>query len=349
MNNILNLSETLGRGCCKGEVEIIIKDIHGRVLQHIRNENIVKIGAKEILAHRLPYEKIWDPNASSGAGDWVASGLNAADYAPKYILFGASFDPTTGAALDTMDPRYYMIDPITGLTVPITLGAGAEYEGGLINAVPISEPGRPLKRVEQIFFQPTYQPAGTPLMQNDVRAMNNIVVLETTLTKDEYNGFGMTDTDYFTITEIALAGGKELGVVGQCECDPKSIFLEGRSDGTAITANATGTSTISIDPADLAYVDVIGAGDQIKIVGVGDTVNGDLPQINDHYLVISKLVGGSDIGLDRTPVDANGSVITGPIGIFRDSLRIFSHRILKTPFKKSADFMIVVRWSIILN
>jgi hypothetical protein len=347
MNNVLNLNESLGH-ICDGEIEIIIKDRNGRVLEHNRTHNIVKIGAKEILAHRLPYEKVWDPNATSGAGAWVSSGLSAADYAPKYILFGASFDEN-GAALDTTDPRYYTTDPITGLTIPITLGVGAEYEGGLINAIPISEPGRPLKKVESVYFQPTYQPAGTPLMQNDVRAMNNIVVFETTLTKDEYNGFGMTDTDYFTITEVALAGGKELDTVGACECDPKEIFLEGRSDGTAITATASGTSTISISSVDSAYVDVIKEGDQIKIVNAGDTATGSLAQINDHYLVTSKLIGGSDIGLDRTPVDANGTAITGSIGIFRDSLRLFSHRILKIPFKKSSDFMIVVRWSIIMG
>ena len=83
-NTVLNLNEMLSHSC-DGEIEIIIKDIHGRVLQHTRQPNIVKIGAKEILAHCLPYDKIWDPNASSGAGAWVASGLDAADYAPKYI------------------------------------------------------------------------------------------------------------------------------------------------------------------------------------------------------------------------------------------------------------------------
>jgi hypothetical protein len=348
--NVIKLGETLGR-TCDGEIEIIIKDVHGRTIEHNRTHNIVKIGAKEILAHRLPYDKIWDPNANSGAGAWVANGLNVGDYAPKYILFGASFD-SNGAALDTTDSRYYTTDPITGLTIPITLGVGAEYEGGLVNAVPISNPGRPLKRVESIYFQPTYQPAGTPLIQNDVRAMNNIVVLETTLTKDEYNGFGQTDTDYFTITEVALAGGRELDDtdIGTCECDPKVLFLQGKaSDGTAISANASGTSTITIDPTDIADVDVISAGDQIKIVGWNDTATGTLSQINDHYLVLSKLNGGSDISLDRTPVDADGNAITGQIGIFRDSLRIFSHRILKVPFKKSSDFMIIVRWSLIMN
>ncbi|MCK9557036.1 MAG: hypothetical protein M0R50_03215 [Candidatus Cloacimonetes bacterium] len=346
--NALNLNETLSR-TCDGEIEIIVKDVHGRVLEHTRTHNIVKIGAKEILAHRLPYEKIWDPNAGSGDGAWISSGFDMSDYAPKYILLGASFD-SDGAALDTTDSRYYTIDPITGLTIPITLGVGAEYEGGLINAVPISEPYRPLKKVESIYFQPTYQPAGTPLLQDDVRAMNNIVVFETTLTKDEYNGFGRTDSDYFTITEVALAGGKELTTVGACECDPKTIFLEGRNDGTAITANTSGSSTISIDPTDSAYVDVISVGDQIKITSVDGTGTSVLPQVNDHYLVTSKLTGGSDIGLDRTPVGADGeTALTGQVGIFRDSLRIFSHRILKTPFKKSSDFMIIIRWSLVMN
>jgi hypothetical protein len=352
MKNVISLNETLGR-TCDGEIEIIIKDLQGRTIDHSRTHNVVKIGAKEILAHRLPYEKVWDPNASSGQGAWVANGLNASDYAPKYILFGASFDPVTYEALDTQDPRYYTTDPVTGLTVPITLGVGAEYEGGLINAIPLSDPLRPLKKVERIYFEPTYQPAGTPLMQNDVRAMNNIVVFETTLTKDEYNGFGLTDTDYFTITEVALAGGKELTNIGSGYCgdgidpDPKTIFLEGKDDLTAITATANGTATITIN--DVEYNDIINSGDQIKIVGAGDNGCESLDQINDHYLVCEKAIGGSDVTLDRTPVDINGDNITGQIGIFRDSLRIFSHRILKTPFKKSADFMIIVRWSIILN
>lgn len=333
-------------------LEISTIDVRtGHELNIIREHNIVKIGAKELLSHRLPYEKVWDPNAEGGAGAWVASGLDMSDYAPKYILFGASFDEN-GSALDATDERYYTIDPVTGLTIPISLGVGAEYGGGLINAIPISEPGRPLKKIETIRFSPTYQPAGTPLMQNDVRAMNNIMVFETTLTKDEYNGFGMTDTDYFTITEVALAGGKELSSVGQCECDPKTLFLEGRGDGTAITAVASGSATISIDssdPLNIGYIDTISEGDQIKIVSAGGTVNDSLSQINDHYLVTSKMVGGNDIGLDRAPVDEDGNSITGQVGIFKDSLRIFSARILKTPFKKSADFMIVVRWSIIMN
>ena len=345
------MSETLGR-TCDGEIEIIIKDVHGRVLEHTRTHNIVKIGAKEILAHRLPYEKVWDPNANSGAGAWVASGFDMSDYAPKYVLFGASFDQNY-AALDTLDPRYYTTDPVTGLTVPITLGVGAEYEGGLINAIPISDPGRPLKKVERIYFEPSYQPAGTPLMQNDVRAMNNIVVFETTLTKDEYNGMGQTDTDYFTITEVALAAGREISAegTGYCNDDPKTLFLQGRiaDPATAITVNTTGTATISIDPIDLASVDVIKEGDQIKITVVDGDACDNLDQINDHYLVCGKAVGGSDITLDRTPVNSTGAIITGQVGVFRDSLRLFSHRILKRPFKKSQDFMIVVRWSIIMN
>jgi len=145
-----------------------------------------------------------------------------------------------------------------------------------------------------------------------------------------------------------LAGGKELSNadVGQCECDPKTLFLEGKPDGTPIIVNANGSATISVAAQDLPYADVVSVGDQIKLVASDGST---LPQINDHYLVTSKLVGGNDIGLDRTPVDINGDPISGTIGMFRDSLRLFSHRILKTPFKKSADFMIVVRWSIIMN
>jgi hypothetical protein len=358
MRNVMRLTETCGR-TCDGEVEIIIKDRHGRELQHDRYRNIVKICAKEILAHVLPYNKIWDPNAGTGTGAWVSSGLDASDYFPKYILFGASFDPTTGAALDTQDPRYYTTDPVTGLTIPITLGVGAEYDGGLINAIPIADPWRPLKKVERIYFEPTYQPAGTPLMQDDVRAMNNIVVFETTLTKDEYNGFAQTDSDYFTITEVALAGGKEITTTGTGYCantetpwgdDPKTIFLEGRDDHTAVTINTTGTATVTIDPSDAAYIDLFNEGDQIKIVVLDGNGCSSLPQVNDHYLICTKAIGGSDVTLDRTPVGLDGvTPLTGQVGMFRDSLRIFSHRILKRPFKKSSDFMIIVRWSIILS
>ena len=49
------------------------------------------------------------------------------------------------------------------------------------------------------------------------------------------------------------------------------------------------------------------------------------------------------------PVDDNNTPITGVVGVYRDGFRIFSHRILKSPIKKSSDFEIVVRWRIILN
>jgi len=340
-----------GARAYRGEIEIEVRDKHGRTVNKMRDHNIVKIFAKEILAHRMAHSKVWDPTASSGDGAWVASGIDTEeDMAAKYILFGASFDEN-GIPLDTTDPRYYTLDPVTNTYVPISLGVGAEYGGGLINAVPIAEPSRSLKKIERIYFEPTYQPAGTPLLQDDVRAMNNIVVLETTLRKEEYNGFGLTDSDFFTITEVALAGGKEFDTVGSCECTPKELFLEGKSDGTAITTTLTGTSTITIDPADIAYVDVIKEGDQVKLVDVGNTAQDDvtLDQVNEHYLVISKAVGGSDIVLDRTPTDSEGAALTGQVGAFRNTLRLFSHRILKVPFKKSSDFEIIVRWRIIMN
>ena len=74
-----------------------------------------------------------------------------------------------------------------------------------------------------------------------------------------------------------------------------------------------------------------------------------LNQLNPYYLVISKAVGGRDITLDRVPVDVDNAPIAGDIGVLRDGFRIFSHRILKTPVKKSEDFEITVRWRIIMN
>lgn len=330
-----------------GEVEFIVKDKNGIVIDHIREHNIIKIFAKEIIAHRIPYSKVWDPNANSGAGDWVAHSIDLDQFAAKYIVFGASFDEN-GNPLDTADTRFYTEDAITGGFIPITLGVGAEYDGGLVNAIPIAEPTRPIKRVERIFFESSYQPSGTPLLQEDVRAMNNIVVLETTLLKSEYNGFGTSE--FFTIAEVALVGAPEVGSVGACECDPRDIFLVGSSDGDAQLALASGTATVTLDLGE-AEVDLIEEGDQIKIVSAGSTAAEDavLNQLNPYYLVISKALGGHDITLDRVPVDASDNVITGDVGLLRDDFRIFSHRILKSPVKKSEDFEIVVRWRIILN
>jgi len=333
----------------KGELEFEIRDRHGRVIDRIREPNIVKIFAKEILSHRLPYSKVWDPNASGGAGDWVTHNIDIDEFAAKYIVFGASFDEN-GNPLDTADTRFYTEDSVVGGFVPISLGTGAEYDGGLINAIPISEPTRPIKRIERIFFEPSYQPAGTPLLADDVRAINNIVVLETTLLKTEYNGLGITSSDFFTLTEVALVGAAEVGTVGACECDPRDIFLTASADSDAFLASASGTETISLDSSE-TEVDAIKEGDQIKIVAPGSTAEADLilNQLNPYYLVVNKALGGRDLTLDRTPVDADNIALTGDVGVLRDGFRIFSHRILKTPVKKSEDFEIVVRWRIIFN
>lgn len=331
----------------EGEIEIEIRDVRGHVLQRHREPNIVKIFAKEILSHRLPYGKIWDVNANSGAGGWVVHNIDIDEFAAKYIVFGASFD-ANGNPLDAADTRYYTPDSIVGGYIPITLGTGAEYDGGLINAVPIAEPDRPLKRIERVYFEPSYQPAGTPLLQEDVRAMNNIVVLETTLRKAEYNGFGLTTSDYFTLTEVALVGAAEIDSVGACECDPRDIFLTGENG--PLLATASGAATITLDPS-VVDVDLIKEGDQIKIVEPGSTAADDsiLSQLNPYYLVVSKALGGHDITLDRTPVTDANVALTGEIGVLRDGFRIFSHRVLKTPVKKSEDFEIVVRWRMIMN
>ena len=332
-----------------GEVEIIVRDRAGRTVRHDSGCNLIKIFAKEILAHRLPFTQVWDPTASSGAGAWVASGLDVGEeFAPKYILFGASFDQG-GAPLDRADERFYTLDPVSGSYIPNTLQVGATFEGGLVNAIPLADPSRPLKKVERIYFEPTYQPAGTPLLQADVRAMNNIVVLETTLRLDEYNGLGTSASDYFTVAEVALAAGKSLDAAGSCECSPERLFLEGRSDGTALSATAPGTATVTIDSGESN--DPIVEGDQVKIVAAGVTAQEEstLDQVNQYYLVTSKVAGGSDVVLDRVPVDSNGTAITGQIGLFRSTLRIYSHRILAVPFRKSADFEVIVRWRLILN
>lgn len=333
----------------QGEIEFEMRDRNGMVLQRIREPNLVKISAKEILSHRLPHSKVWDPNASGGAGDWVTHNIDLDEFAAKYIVFGASFDEE-GNPLNTADTRFYTKDSVVNGFIPISLGTGAEFDGGLINAVPISEPTRPIKRVERVFFESSYQPAGTPLLQADVRAMNNIVVLETTLLKEEYNGLGITTSDFFTLTEVALVGAAEIGSVGACECDPRDIFLTGDSSGGAFEASASGTSTVSLDPS-VTEVDAISEGDQIKIVQSGTTAAEDavLNQLNPYFLVVSKAVGGRDLVLDRVPVDQDNVVISGDVGVLRDGFRIFSHRILKTPVKKSEDFEIVVRWRIICN
>jgi hypothetical protein len=183
--------------------------------------------------------------------------------------------------------------------------------------------------------------------------MNNIVLLETTLLQEEYNGFNLSGSggDAFTITEIALIGGKELDTVGSCECDPKKIFLEGDDSGVALPALASGTDVITLDPSVTADLDLIKVGDQIKIVAEGGTTDSEdtLGQVTPYYLVLAKAVGGRDIQLDRVVTDSNQVPITGPIGIFRDTLRIFSHRILSTPVRKTSDFEILVRWRVIFN
>jgi hypothetical protein len=343
--------DTKGRRykACQGEIEFIIKDRHGRVISTQRQPNIVKIFAKEILAHRLPHDRIWDVNANGGAGAWVAHDIDLEEFAAKYICFGASFDDD-GNPLDTADTRYYTEDSVIGGFVPISLGVGAEYDGGLINPVPISEPSRPLKRIERIYFESSYQPSGTPLLQADVRAINNVVVLETTLLKSEYNGFGVSTSDFFTLTEVSLVGAAEVDLVGACECAPRDLFLTGDSNGLAFVSSASGTTTVSLDPS-VVNIDDIKEGDQVKLVARDTTAadDSDLNQLNPYYLVISKAVGGHDVVLDRVPVDSDNAAIVGDVGLLRDGFKIFSHRILKSPIKKSEDFEIVVRWRIIMN
>jgi hypothetical protein len=319
-----------------GEIEFEYRDAKtGEIIDVKREPNIVKIFAKEIMSHTVTHNKVWDPDADAGVGAWV-DGENFDDFSLKYILLGASFDEN-GVPLDVNDTRYYTQDEVTGLFQPVKLMPGAEYDGGLINAIPIDEVNnRPLKRIERVYFEPTYQPAGTPLLQSDVRAMNNILVVETVLRPDEYNGFGLVESDHFTITEVALSAGIELGSISDCDILPRDLFLDG-----PYAATATGGDVVTL--ADPTAASNIAKGDQIKIEPAG-TGEGD-EQISPYYLVLDKSEFGSDLTLDRTPIE-NASAISGDVNVWKDTLRIFSHRVLSTPAKKSSSFEITIRWRI---
>jgi hypothetical protein len=346
-----------------GVLEIIVKDKAGRVVEHHIEKNIIKIFAKEMLAHRLPSSQIWNPDANGGLGEWEDSNADPDnEFSARYILLGASFDEN-GTPLGTNDTRYYTQDPVTGQFVPVRLTPAADNGGGLINAIPIAESDRPLKRVESIDFQSTYQPTGSPLISGDVRAINNILVVETVLPTSEYNGFSGEEGDFFTITEVCLAGGRTFDGVAQCGLVPRDLFLQGVSDDPtgsttgsetferAVVAVTNGTNTISISSDEsAAAVSIFKKGDQIKIVNEGGTQEeyDNLDQINSHYLV-TDTSGGRDLVLDRVPTDNNGQVLSGNIGIFRDTLKLFSQRILSTPVQKSSSFEITIRWSIIFN
>jgi len=339
-----------------GIIEFIIKDKNGNVIDHKIEKNIIKIFAKEMLSHRLPSSKVWNPDANGGLGAWIETNIDVnEEYSARYVLFGASFDEN-GVQLGQNDPRYYTIDTVTGQYIPVKLNPSADYDGGLINAIPIAEPSRPLKRIENISFKPTYQPSGSPLVDENVRAINNIVSLETTLRLPEYNGFESTGGDYFTITEVALAGGRLLNEVVNCDCDPVNLFLQGlevSSGGAEVAVNAVanGTNVITIDTGEpTAAVELFKNGNQIKIVNQGGTQTDHttLNQINPNYLITS-FNNGRDIQLDRVPVDSNGVPLVGNIGVFKNTLKIFSHRILSYPIRKSDIFEILVRWNIIFN
>lgn len=329
-----------------GYVHIIVRDAKTKeVIWENIDQNIIKVFAKESFSHSIVPANIWDPLGSS----WVPTGLDLELYRPRYIMFGASFDNNNNNAISGIDTRYYQPDSINGGFTPIQLTPGATNNGGLINAVPIASPDRPLKRVEKVYFEPSYQPAGSPLLYDDVRAINNVVVFQTTLQAGEYNGLTTTSGDFLTLTEVALVAAPEQPLVGACECDPKTIFLSGDTSGFAFDAIAASGSTITLAPT-VVNVNDIREGDQIKIVAAGSAPDGAnvLNQVNPYYLVVNKATGGHDITLDRTPVDANNVPLTGNIGVLRDTFRMFSHRILSSPVKKSQDFEIDIRWLITL-
>jgi hypothetical protein len=330
-----------------GILEFILKDKDGNIIDHIIEKNIIKIFAKEMLAHRLPTTELWDPDAN----DWVTPYDDINEFAARYILLGASFDEE-GSPLGVNDTRYYTYDSISESYVPIRLDPSAEYSGGLINAIPLNpESGRPIKKIENVDFSATYQPTGSPYVDDTVRAINNILIVETSVESDEYNGFN--NDSFFTVTEVALAAGKKISTVTQCDLTPKDLFLEGKSQGSgsdydiSLSATANGTNIIELDGSE--STSFFKVGDQIKIVNDGGTQDNYeiLDQSNPYYLITD--VSGVYITIDRAPVDSNDSPISSSIGVFRDSLKIFSHRILSSPISKSDSFEMLVRWNIIFN
>jgi len=338
----------------KGIVEIEFRDRHGNILDTYVDPNLVKIFAKEIISHRL-VNQVWDPTGgTSGTGAWVDSGTDPDDlYSLKYMLLGASFDDD-GTPLDSDDSRFYTTDPVTGLATPVSLGVGADNLGDLINPIPIAEPDRPLIRIESQSFESTYQPAGTPLLQSDVRSIGNTLVLEATISIDEYNGFSGSEGDFFTLTEVGLAAGPQLTTVGACECTPRQLFLDGttETDGaiSPLPIIASGTDTVSLADS-VTDLDLIQEGDQVMIVS-SDSTNKSLDtltQITPFYEVIAKSTTGRDIQLDRVPLDSGGVALSGTLGIYKDTLRLFSHLILSTPVRITSNIEVGLRWRIILS
>ena len=351
MQRLIKLVEVVKREYV-GEIEIDVKDKRGNILQQIREPNIVKIFAKECLSHRLASSVKWDPlhsNTDGSYGAWVDSDVDPdEDFSVKYILLGASFDENY-QPLDNKDERFYIKDSVSGFYVPIKLGPGAEYDGGLINAIPINEGcGRPIKKIEDFRYEATYQPASTPFLQGDVRAVNNILICETTVETSEYNGMTNMTGDYFTITEVALAAGRTTGILSSteyCNVNPNDIFLEGPYSGTLFGSTAVRLNSGCTTDGD-DWCPFIRVGDQIKITG---GTGGDLGQVSPFYMVMNKECNGSNLILDRVPLDSDDNPITGEVEVWRDTLRIFSHRILTSPIKKISDVSLVIRWRIIFS
>jgi hypothetical protein len=330
-----------------GFVHITVKDVNsGEIVSDTVEKNVIKVFAKEVFAKSIIPNKIWDPILSQ----WVDHSINTDLFKVRYMTFGASFDENN-EPIAGLDTRYYTENFATGGFDPIKLDAGINNDGDLINPIPISYPSRPLKKIEKIYFTPSYQPAGSPLIYDDIRAINNVVVFQTTLRSNEYNSLSSTGGDFLTITESQLVAAPEVSDFSACDCNPRKLFLSGDNNGLAFDAVVTqGSQTITL-AQDVVDVNRIREGDQIKIVQQGTNTDevAEFPQVNSYYLVINKQDGGRDITLDRSPTDNNGNFINGVVGILKDDYKVFSHRILRAPFKKNETFEVDVKWIIKLS
>ena len=343
LQNNYNISQNTS-----GEIELLFKNKHGQIVDKKVFHNIIKIYMKDHIAHTLPYPYVWDPTGGTGSGDWVTNDVNRDLFFPKYIIIGAAYDTSTanyGAPLNTNDTDYYKTDPISGQKVPITLYSGDTYNG-LIKAIPINVSNNiPLKRIENISFDATYQPPGTPYLRSDVRAMYNIVSFKTTLTTSEYNGFGGSYTS-FDICELALVSGPAFdSSVSDCDCDPHTLFMMG--DGGNYDTGASAVSPIDISIvegsniitlANASNANYIYEGDQIKLISTHS-------MISEYYLVMNK--SGATLTLDRVPKDdTNTNLPSGNYTMWVDRFRMLAHSILPQPFSKTSALEVDITWKI---
>lgn len=305
------------------------KMAEGRLTMRIRNtitgeestisdNNIIKVAAKEVMAINLAPPRVWDPNEQ----EWVDNSLSD-DMSVRYMWFG------------------------TGSTS--MLSSSFNYDGSLQEPILISTL-TPLKRIESVYLNNSYQPSGNPYNHDDVRAILNEIVFETVMKADEYNELPDTSGSDVILAEAGLVAARELPVDDDCGCAPDILFLGTENDGTAIPITFSGSEVVTINVSSSKHT-TIKAGDQIKIVASG-TLKTDMHDVieqhNPYYTVVEKLTNGRDLLLDRIPRNADNDILTGSAGIFRVGHRLICYK--KIPvFRKSFPLEITFSWAFLIG